>query len=429
MFSHQRPALFRALGFAHLSVLMTMLSLASARTLRVLVLVLTLFGCSSTETNDRLLLLDPSALANARKAYRTAPAALPFAVREVIVEANGALAAPLVSVMDKEEVPPSGDKHDYMSLGPYWWPDLSKKDGLPYIRRDGEVNPESKKYGDNKRLDDMVERLQALALAYHITEEASFAEKAIAQVHRWFIAPETRMNPNLNYGQAIKGVVEGRGIGIIETYQLRYLLDALTLLSTSERWTPTLDTGMNAWLLDYLTWLQLSQYGKDEAGWKNNHGTAYDVQVSCLALYLGRVELAREVIGNVLQRRIATQVEPDGSQPFELERTKSWGYSNMNLGALVELAHLGRRVGVDLWNASTTDGRSIRGAVTFLLPYARGEKEWTWPLLEPMDPERLYYAVSMAAVALKDPVFAEMAREPAVARGHQTRRWFFVPVP
>ena len=43
------------------------------------------------------------------------------------------------SVMDKQHVPPSGDKHDYMSLGPYWWPDPDKPDGLPYIRRDGEV--------------------------------------------------------------------------------------------------------------------------------------------------------------------------------------------------------------------------------------------------------------------------------------------------
>jgi hypothetical protein len=291
------------------------------------------------------------------------------------------------------------------------------------------VNPESKKYGDNKRLDEMVARLQALALAYHVTEEASFAQKAIDQIDRWFIAPETRMNPNLNYGQAIKGVVEGRGIGIIETYQFRYLIDALTLLSTSERWTSRIDSGMNTWLSAYLTWLQESQYGKDEAGWKNNHGSAYDVQVSCIALYLGKEKIAREVLGNVLQRRIATQVEPDGSQPLELERTKSWGYSNMNLAALVELAHLGRRVGVDLWSASTADGRSIRGAVAILIPYAKGEKEWTWPLLEPLDPQRLYYSVSMAAAALQDPAFADAARDPALAAGRETRRWFFLPAP
>jgi hypothetical protein len=101
----------------------------------------------------------------------------------------------------------------------------------------------------------------------------------------------------------------------------------------------------------------------------------------------------------------------------------------MNLAALVELAHLGRRVGVDLWSASTADGRSIRGAVAFLIPYAKGEKEWTWPLLEPLDPQRLYYSVSMAAAALQDPAFADAARDPALAAGRETRRWFFLPAP
>ena len=48
----------------------------------------------------------------------------------------------LYTVMHKKQVPPSGDKHDYMSIGSYWWPDPSKPNGLPYIRKDGERNPE-----------------------------------------------------------------------------------------------------------------------------------------------------------------------------------------------------------------------------------------------------------------------------------------------
>jgi hypothetical protein len=278
-------------------------------------------------------------------------------------------------------------------------------------------------------MDQLVDRIQSLALAYEITGESSFATPAVRQVDRWFIDPATRMNPNLNFGQAIKGVVEGRGIGIIETYQFRFLLDALTLLQNSPAWTPAVDSGMNAWLSNHLTWLQESQYGKDEAGWKNNHGTAYDVQVSCLAMYLGRDDLAKRVISEVLTRRIATQVEPDGSQPFELERTKSWGYSNMNLAALVELAHLGRRVGIDLWNASTEDGRSIKGAVQFMIPYALGEKSWSWQVLDPLDPERLYYSVTLAAVHLKEPSFEQAARHSSIAGGRNTRRFFFVPAP
>ncbi len=295
------------------------------------------------------------------------------------------------------------------------------------MRRDGEVNPEVRRYGDNNRMDGMVDRVQALALAYAMTDDERYADKAIDQIEHWFVAPATRMNPNLNFGQAIKGVVTGRGIGIIETYQFRFLIDALTLLQASPDWTSAVDSGLNGWFNSYLTWLLESPYGKDEAAWKNNHGSAYDVQVSCIALYLGKDDIARKVLNEVLTKRIAVQVEPDGSQPLELERTKSWGYSNMNLEALIELAHLGRRVDVDLWNAATSDGRSIRTALTFLLPYALGEKEWSWPLLDPLESERLFYSVTKAADHLKDPAFVQAARHPAIVGGRNTWRMFFVP--
>ncbi|MCW2338229.1 hypothetical protein M2337_002462 [Sphingobium sp. B2D3A] len=45
-------------------------------------------------------------------------------------------------MVDKGNVPPSGDLHDYMSIAPYWWPDPSAPDGKPYVRKDGRVNPE-----------------------------------------------------------------------------------------------------------------------------------------------------------------------------------------------------------------------------------------------------------------------------------------------
>src|SRR5215831_17811958 len=64
------------------------------------------------------------------------------AAREALIKAaDRALEQKPLSVVDKKKVPPSGDKHDYLSQAPYWWPDPSKPDGLPYIRRDGETIP------------------------------------------------------------------------------------------------------------------------------------------------------------------------------------------------------------------------------------------------------------------------------------------------
>ena len=357
-----------------------------------------------------LLLLDRGVLEGSRQAFRTGQGSVDPGTRTLMQEAEEALRAELVSVTQKEQVPPSGDKHDYMSLGPYWWPDSTRPGGLPYVRRDGEVNPEYRRYGDNERIGAMVDRVRALALAYAISGEERYAEKAVRQVRCWFLDRATRMNPHLEYAQAIRGVNQGRGIGIIETYSFRYLVDALLLLKRSPQWTHSVEEGINIWFNSYLTWLLESQNGKDEAGWKNNHGSAYDVQVSCIALFLGKAEIARRILKEAGPKRVAVQIEPDGSQPLELERTKSWGYSNMNLDALIELAGLGKRFGVDLWGFATEDGRSIRRALEFLLPYALGERKWGWVQIVPMDPGRMYFALRMAAHAYDEPSFASAAR-------------------
>ncbi len=349
-----------------------------------------------------LLLLQADAIERARTAYAAGGDSANPLIAELMRDARAELGRQLVSVMQKEQVPPSGNKHDYMSLGPYWWPDTTKPNGLPYIRRDGEVNPEYRKYGDNERTDRMREKVFTLALAFSITGLEDYAQRAVRQLSVWFLDPETRMNPHLEYAQAIKGVNTGRGIGIIETYSFRELLDGMILLHSSRAWTPEVDRGMRAWFTSYLDWLLNSPNGKDEAGWKNNHGSAYDVQVSCIAFYLGKREIAKAILQNVGSKRIAVQIEPDGSQPLELERTKSWGYSNMNLDALVYLAVLGERVGVDLWRFEMPDGRSIRRAIDFLLPFALGQKEWPWTTLSPLNPERMYLSTAFAAFQYHD---------------------------
>jgi hypothetical protein len=348
------------------------------------------------------LLLNGGTIEQARKSYRANRNRLGPAVQALIKDADAAMQKDLVSVVQKQQTPPSGSKHDYMSLGPYWWPDSTKPDGLPYIRRDGEVNPEYHLVGDNMRIDAMVNNVSTLALAYAVSRDERYASRAVKQVREWFLNPPSRMNPNLEYAQAIKGVNQGRGIGIIETYSFRHLIDAFILLKRSKDWTPDVQQGIVAWFASYLTWLLESPNGKDEAGWKNNHGSAYDVQVSCIALYLGKKEIAQRILREVGTKRIAVQVEPDGSQPLELERTKSWGYSNMNLDALIELGLLGDRVGVDLWRFKTQDGRSIRRAVDFLLPYAVGKKRWTWTQISPFHPGRMYYALTIAAARYRN---------------------------
>lgn len=313
------------------------------------------------------------------------------------------------SVIEKDRVPPSGDKHDYMSQGPYWWPNPKTANGLPYIRRDGERNPEITKLSDHDYRDRMQRASRALALGFYLTGNEAYAARAGLLLRTWFLNPETRMNANLNFGQGIPGITTGRGTGIIDTAGLPDVVETIGLLAGSKNWTENDQIGMEKWFADYLTWLQESRNGQEEAAAKNNHGTFYDVQVADFALFTGRAELAREVLRQSAEKRLAQQVMPDGSQPLETARTRGFSYSVFNLRALMELAELGEHAGVDLWNFQTSDGRSIRRALDFLVPYATGVKKWEHQQITEFNPQELVPLLLKGAIKFKNPEYEKVA--------------------
>ena len=292
-------------------------------------------------------------------------------------EANDLLKLEPLSVTQKSQTPPSGDKHDYMSLAPYWWPDAAKPNGLPYIRRDGQTNPESTQLPDHKNFSKVMSASHTLALAYYLFGDEAYAAHATKLLRAWFLDPATRMNPSLTFAQAILGVNQGRGIGLIETRDITQIIDAIGLLAGSHSWTAADQQGMHDWCFKFLDWMLTSSNGKDESASKNNHGTFYDVQIVALALFVDKKDIADRVLREAPKKRIELQVEPDGRQPLELERTKSAGYSLMNLSGLFELARLGDATTADLWDFQTRDGRSIRKALDYLVPFATGERKWT----------------------------------------------------
>ena len=324
----------------------------------------------------------PGSLAKAREQIAVGDTNLTKALKNLVRDADGALGEPPPTVTDKTSVPPSGDKHDYMSLAPYYWPDPKSKNGLPYIRHDGKVNPESrdKKLNDSPRIRLMGSSVETLALAYFFSGEEKYAAQAANFLRTWFLNPATRMNPNFKFAQAVRGENDGRGTGIMEARHIAAAADAALLLTGSKSWTDADQQQLDAWLNTYLDWLLTSKPGRQEHAAANNHGTWYDVQAVELALCLGRNDVAKRLLEEAKQRRIAKQIEPDGRQPLELARTAAFSYSIFNLSALAELATLGEHAGVDLWNFKTDDGRSIRAAIEFLLPYYHDPaKKWPYP--------------------------------------------------
>ncbi len=358
-----------------------------------------------------MFLANPETLLRSQRAGKRGHPRLSTAYRQLIHEADRAFREGPFSVVQKTTLPPSTDKHDYLSIAPYWWPNTATPDGLPYIRRDGEVNPEREAIGDRSPFIGMMSAVWSLSLAFFMTQHASYAAHGALLLRTWFLDPATRMNPHLTYAQIRRGHPAGPNpAGIIESRDLSLVVDAVGLLAGSSMWTQADQEGMRGWFAQYLAWLRTSPAGLGEARAANNHRTWYDQQVTSIALLLGHTDLAAEALRDA-KETIAAQIAQNGSQPEELGRTRSWHYSLFNLEALFRLATLGQHVGVDLWRYETADGRGIRTALDYLIPYALRERPWPYPSLGEWETVPMADLLLQAAAAYAHPRYREDATQ------------------
>jgi hypothetical protein len=285
-----------------------------------------------------------------------------------------------VSVMEKKQLAPSGNRRDYLSYAPYSWPS-----GV----RDGQVNPESKEVPDQENFKKMVNAVRILSLAYYFSGNEVYSNQSAVWLRTWFINYNTKMNPNLHFAQLIKGDSGVHGAGVIDFNMINVVVDSTALISNSKSWSAGDKQAMQVWFSDYLKWLQYSDKGKIASKFNSNHGSWYDVQVVSVALFVGRKDVADKVLNEVKTKRIGKQIEADGRMPEELKRTKSWDYSIFNLCALFSLAEMAEGENIDLWNYSTSDGRSLKKALEYMLPVVDG-KSWDHQQIDKFNPAGMY---------------------------------------
>lgn len=351
-------------------------------TLLLFITALMPFWGTAQKVKPSVFALNSEALVNNKSRVAAKDPAIMPAYKQLIKDADKALQFGPVSVMEKKSLPPSGDRHDYMSLAPYHWPDPAKADGLPYIRKDGQTNPEVKEYKDKEYLPQLCGDVHTLALAYFFSGEKVYAEHAAKLVRVWFLDTATRMNPNLNFGQAIKGVNTGRGAGMIDTRHFVKLIDALGLLNGAPEWKEKDQQGMKKWFTDFLQWMQTSVVGRDEMDADNNHGAWYDAQRLAMALYTGDKQLADLVVKNAAVR-LDQQMNDEGYFPKELARTISLHYSTFVLHAFFAIANMAEYTGTDFWNLTTASGKSLKKAFESIRPYLAREKDWEGQQIKP----------------------------------------------
>ena len=360
------------------------------------------------ETPARFFGASPGSLEKAKARIAAGDKELAGALKRLVKDADKTLQEKPPSVTQKAKLPPSRDKHDYISLAPYFWPDPAKRNGLPYIRKDGKVNPDSKDpdLNDAPRVALMGKSVETLALAYYFTGKQEYAAHAAKFARTWFLDPETKMNPHLRFGQAVMGKNEGRGEGILEGRNIAIAADAIGLLAGSEAWKPADQQELDKWLTSYTRWLMTSTTGHEEHGAKNNHGSWFDAQAARLAMCLNRPDMAIKTIKEAMRDRIPVQIEKDGRQPLELARTASFSYCWFNLEALTELATVGQHAGIDLWHFSAGNGRSLRAAYDFMLPFVDvPAKDWPYEQIKEKKEKDYLPLLREAALAFEAPEF------------------------
>ncbi|OLB78805.1 MAG: hypothetical protein AUI14_12045 [Actinobacteria bacterium 13_2_20CM_2_71_6] len=376
-------------------------------------------------STPRTVLMSGSRLVSIRQSLHHHPSsALGAAYSRLKKDADAALKTGPWAVTDKSQKPPSGDRHDYYSQAPYWWPGPQ---GCPYVQRDGERNPDVDKISDHAERDAAWTAIRDLALAWFYTGNAKYAQRAELDARVWFLNRATRMNPNMTFAQTIPCDTSVRGTGIIEASEtLPQLLDGLAVLdSGAPGWTSADRNGMRAWLTSFLGWLRNSPQGTDETAAKNNHGTYKDLLDSSIAFYIGQTSLAKSIVNGAKAGRIDTQIEADGRQPLELARTRSWHYSNFNATALCQLAATGERLGVDLWGYTNPKGGSIRKAVDFLIPAAEhGRSAWSTQEIDSFDQTLAKYPLHAAAEHKDSKAAAAVPKVPSPSGGDM---WLLEP--
>ena len=222
-----------------------------------------------------------------------------------------------------------GTKNDFYSEGDYWWPDSTNING-PYVKCDGLSNPENFT-AHRKAMRDMSIQVAALTAAYKITKEKKYAEHAVKHLNVWFINKKTRMNSNMNYAQAIKGICAGRGVGLIDGIHLVEPARAVSVLESYNGIEDSDAKVIKEWFTEFLQWMTTHEYGIDERERKNNHGSCWVMQAAEYARLTHNVEMTNYCIDRYKTVLLPNQMAKDGSFPMELKRTKPYGYSLFNI--------------------------------------------------------------------------------------------------
>jgi hypothetical protein len=141
----------------------------------------------------------PSAIRNESALRIPRSAIADFDRARVLAAADAFLTLPPLTITASTSPRSAGGQDDFFSEGDYWWPDPAHPDG-PYIRRDGESNPDN--FVEHRRaLIRLSVEAPALTAAWTLTGDARYATRARKHLRAWFVDVATLLFGGLALGK------------------------------------------------------------------------------------------------------------------------------------------------------------------------------------------------------------------------------------
>jgi len=302
---------------------------------------------------------------------------------EIIQKADSNMYLLPLTITDEKCDRSTGGINDFYSEGDYWWPNPDDKEG-PYIQRDGLTNPENFTAHRKAMLRFSI-IVGNLTSAYLLTKDTLYINAAKKHLQAWFINDSTKMNPNLLYAQAIKGLHTGRGIGIIDAIHLIEVAKSVMIYEKYDLISDAELSQIKAWFSEFTTWLTTHKYGLKEMVHPNNHGTCWNMQVAMFAKFTNNDSILNFCRENLKNTLIPNQMASNGSFPLELKRTKPYGYSLFNLDAMVMNCMILSDAENNLWSFELKDGRNIKKSIEYMAPFVDNKSSW------PLEPDVMYW--------------------------------------
>jgi hypothetical protein len=299
------------------------------------------------------------------------------------------------------------DIHDYYSEAPYWWPDPANPTG-PFVRKDGLVNP-ARFQANKAALNAMCDAVFSLGTAAYLLDDPRYGKRAALVIHAWFINPQTRMNPDLEYAQAIRGSLGGRSAGILDGRVFIQAIQGMEFLANTGAWDPKDQRAVREWFAEYLRWLTHGKFGNDEKRSGNNHASWWTAQVAAIATFTGDNATAQMAFAFYRDSIFPAQIRKDGSAPREEARTRSLYYSSFNAEAFSMVCRIAQVRGIDLWTAHTKDGATLSTVIDYLTPYLKEPNRWRREQISAYQSDGAFF-LAFAGMGLKKPEYVELFR-------------------